>query len=268
MDELFSCRNCVHNSGQTLNVGQGIGYCLQHNSIIRKPNRTTCKYLRRKDLPWFVVNESRDEHAAEFSAFSGLADLFTREPIKSAYYSEQYAWEDNTFDSITNAIARYHLSSKKWIFIETFTGGIDGRRSIVQSSLTRRYMSICDSWKSSFRLILDVVQQLPVRPSFLQRDLLAEGGGEQEAMWDVIFSRLSLVQEYGWHAGLPELQWITDSLSSLNELDWSSLEVELTEAVPTIIDQMFVHAKENQAYFAHPPVAREDSSTEFDGEFE
>ena len=45
MEELFSCRNCVHNSGQSLNAGPGKGYCQFHSSVIDTPEQTTCKYL-------------------------------------------------------------------------------------------------------------------------------------------------------------------------------------------------------------------------------
>ena len=215
MYENFSCRNCLHNCGQTLNIGRGIGFCLQHNSIIREPDRTTCKYLRRKDLPWFVVDEARSEHAAEFAAFSGLVGLYTHEAIKPAYYSERFSWETKSFDGLTNALARYHLSVRKWIFIESFTSGADGRRAVAQASLTRRYMAVCDTWKSSFRLTLDVAHQLATKPVFLANDIYDGGSGEEDALWDVVFSRLSLIQEYGWHAGLPDLQWITELLEEI-----------------------------------------------------
>ena len=58
MEELFSCRNCVHNSGQSLNIGLGKGYCQFHSSVIDSPFETTCKYLHRKDLPRFSVDEA------------------------------------------------------------------------------------------------------------------------------------------------------------------------------------------------------------------
>ena len=67
MDELFSCRNCIHNCGQSLNVGRGPVYRLQHDSVIPDPGLITCKYLHRKDLPNFVVDEGVREHAAEFA---------------------------------------------------------------------------------------------------------------------------------------------------------------------------------------------------------
>ena len=75
MDELFSCRNCIHNCGQSLLIGQGSGFCLQHESVIWEPDRTTCKYLHRKDLPYFVVEEGTREHAAEFAGFPFLVSL-------------------------------------------------------------------------------------------------------------------------------------------------------------------------------------------------
>ena len=249
MDELFSCRNCIHNAGQTLNVGSGAGLCLKHASVIEDPINTTCKYLHRKDLPWFVVDEGRSEHAAEFAHFSGLVSLQSHEPIQRKFYSERYTWENNTFDSLTNALARYHRSNKKWIFIEALTGGIDGRRSVAQASLTRRYMDICGTWRSSFRLTIDVVCQLAQKPAFLDNDLLRHESSREDALWDVLFSRLTLVQEYGWHAGLEKLQWVTDYLAEIYLFEWESLKPRLDKAVPEILEIIFSHARENGAYF-------------------
>ena len=263
MDELFSCRNCVHNSGQSLNIGRGLGYCLHHSSIIREPARTTCKYLHRKDLPWFVVNEGRSEHAAEFAEFGGLVDLNTHQPLKSAFYSERVAWENSEFDAITNALARYHQSSPKWIFIESFTSGVDGRRALAQSSLTRRYMAHCDTWRSSFRLTLDVVQQLPNKPYFLQKDIW-ELGHMEEAVWDVLFSRISLVQEYGWHAGIPLMTWMTDNILNLQEFIWDSISEQLEHCAYEIIQEMFRHARDNDAYFSlSSPQHQQEESESF-----
>src|SRR5436190_1190299 len=101
MDELFSCRNCVHNCGQSPNIGPGAGYCLQHDSIIWEPERTTCKYLHRKDLPHFVVEEGVREHAAEFAFFPRLVTLDSKQPIEQMHYSEKFAWERGSFDPLT-----------------------------------------------------------------------------------------------------------------------------------------------------------------------
>ncbi len=108
MDELFSCRNCIHNCGQSLNVGQGAGYCLQHDSVIPDPGLITCKYLHRKDLPNFVVDEGVREHAAEFAPFPRLVRLDTKESVEQVRYSEKYQWEKHSFDPLTHALAQYH----------------------------------------------------------------------------------------------------------------------------------------------------------------
>ena len=135
MDELFSCRNCIHNCGQSLNIGRGTGFCLQHDSLIPEPGRTTCKYLHRKDLPSFVVDEGVREHAAEFALFPRLVTLDTKESIERIRYSEKRGWEDGTFDPLTHALAQYHKSSPKWVFIQAFSAGVDGHRSLAHASL-------------------------------------------------------------------------------------------------------------------------------------
>src|SRR3954469_22679291 len=110
MDELFSCRNCIHNSGQSINSGPGKGYCQLHKSIIDHPVETTCKYLHRKDFPVFIVDEGLREHAYEFALFSGLASLKTKVALPIIHYSEKYAWEHNQYNSLLNALAQYHKS--------------------------------------------------------------------------------------------------------------------------------------------------------------
>ncbi|QGM45571.1 hypothetical protein [Methylocystis heyeri] len=193
--------------------------------------------------------------------------MYNKENLDRIFYSERFAWERSQFDSITNALARYHQSSKKWIFIEAFSGGVDGRRSVTQSCLTRRYISICNTWRSSFRLTLDVVSQLAVRPEFRPSDFYEEGGGPEEALWDVVFSKLSLVQEYGWHAGLADLQWITDSIDSLTELSWEPVRVQLEDSIPRILELIFKHARDNNGYFETAPLAPEDTAMEAPNEY-
>ena len=160
MLELFSCRNCVQNCGQSLNVGRGIGFCLQHNSVIEKPERTTCKYLQRKDLPRFVVEEAMLEHAAEFALFPALATLDTKEEVKRIYYSEKFSWEHDSYDPVLNAIAQYFKSKPAWAFIQSFSGGLDGRRSLTHAAIIRRYMNHCNTWVSSYRLTLGLIQEV------------------------------------------------------------------------------------------------------------
>lgn len=256
MDLLFSCRNCTHNSGQSLNIGRGHGFCLHHDSIITRPDRTTCKYLYRKDMPWFTVDEGVAEHAAEFAAISGMAGLYDHAPLVPVRYSERFYWEKRAFDSLTHALAQYSKKAEpSWVFVQGMTGGLDGRRALNHCCLVRRYMNRCGTWKSSYRLILAVIQELDQESLFAERDLnLSEEDNESEvrfdALWDVFFCRLSGVQEYGFHAGIGELMWATDSLNgALVEFDWSSLSRELQKKRHEWTEIVIGHAEMEGEFF-------------------
>jgi len=255
MDQLFSCRNCVHNSSQSLNIGQGAGFCLLHDSMLSEPDKTTCKYLQRKDLPWFVVDEGVSEHAAEFAPLPGIAGLYDHKPVSRIRYSEKYVWEHNAFDALNHALAQYGKSEPSWVFIQAMSGGVDGRRALSHASLVRRYMDRCGTWKSSYRLVLAVLQELDQRPVFGDRDLHLHDGDDAgdisgEALWDVFFCRLGSVQEYGFHAGIEELMWATDSLNgALTDFDWTTLKAELEKKRIQWTQTIITHAEKEEVFF-------------------
>jgi hypothetical protein len=261
MDALFSCRNCIQNCGQSLSVGTGSGFCLRHNSVIWEPDDTTCKYLHRKDLPRFVVDESLREHASEFAEFSGMVRLRSRQPVSPIYYSEKFSWERKLFDPLTNVLAQYHKSRPAWVFIESFSGGVDGRRSIAHGCLIRRYMDRCDTWKSSYRLVLASLCEIDEEPHFRKDDLRSDTG--DEALWDLVFIRFSLLQEYGWHAGLDELYWVTDQVNgSLVEFNWPKLHEQLASLKITLTERIIRHAQSEGVFFDQPvPEADPESDT-------
>jgi len=258
MDELFSCRNCIHNCSQSLHIGQGIGFCLKHDSVIREPSQTTCKYLHRKDLPQFVVDEGVREHAGEFAFFPGLVSLTMKQPIERVRYSERFVWEHGSYDPLVNAIAQYYKTNPHWAFIQGFTGGTDGRRSLTYSAFVRRYMDTCETWRSSYRLVLALVDEIDEDPRFDTRSIVVRNGDDpdvvmQEALWDVVFTRISGLQEYGYHAGLENVMWATDSLNgSLSELNWPTLRVELSKMRLLWTKQIAAHAQEHGVFFPKP----------------
>jgi hypothetical protein len=229
---------------------------LRHQSVIWKPDETTCKYLHRKDLPQFIVDEGIMEHAAEFALFSGLVSLKTKQTIPRIKYSERFAWKHRQFDPLLNAVAQYFKTKPHWAFILGFTGGVDGRRSLAYSAFVRRYMDKCETWRSSYRLILALVDEIDQEPEFDAKSILADRGADgavpkEEAIWDVVFTRISGLQEYGYHAGLESLMWATDSLNgALSELDWPSLRAELGRMRGVWTDQIVAHAVENNVFFS------------------
>lgn len=264
MDELFSCRNCIHNSGQSLNIGCGQGFCLHHDSVIDKPERTTCKYLYRKDLPLFTVDEGISEHAYEFAAISGIADLYSHERIPLIRYSEKFIWEQRAFDPLTHALAQYNKSEPSWVFIQAMSGGLDGRRALCHASLVRRYMARCDTWTSSYRLVLAVLQGLDQTPVFEPRDLNLENGDDkeeisQEALWDVFFCRLATIQEYGFHAGIQEMIWATDAINGfLLAFNWPLLSQELKGRRKEWTETVIRHAENENVFFPDAPGPERD----------
>jgi hypothetical protein len=267
MEELFSCRNCIHNCTQSLHLGRGPGFCLKHDSFIWDPGETTCKYLHRKDLPHFVVDEGIREHAAEFAFFAGLVSLRTRQPIERIKYSEKFVWERRTFDPLINAIAQYYKTKPHWAFIQGFTGGTDGRRSMAYAAFVRRYMDTCETWRSSYRLVLALVDEIDQEPTFDSRAIL-DGQSEpaeatNEALWDVVFTRISGLQEYGYHAGISSIMWATDSLNGgLSGLEWKELGPELTKMRGVWTDEILNHAVQNNAFF--PPTENEEPQSEIE----
>ena len=257
-DELFSCRNCIHNAGQSIHIGPAHGYCVLHQSVLREPEDTTCKYLHRKDLPGFVVDEARREHAAEFVEFSFMASLSARKPLFPLRYSEKYCWEQRSFDAVNHALAQYQKAGKSWVYVQAFAGSTDGRRALLHGGLVRRYMARCGTWVSSYRLVLALVNEFDVCPVFNKNDLRTNGNGsieivEEEARWDVFFARLSGLQEYGWHAGLDELIWASDTLNGgLSDLDWSRTTDELHRLRPVWTDMLVKHASDEGVFFDSP----------------
>jgi hypothetical protein len=196
-----------------------------------------------------------------------MADLFEHQPIERIFYSEKFAWERKQFDPINQSLAQYHKAKPAWTFLQAMSGGVDGRRSLTHASLVRRYMDNCGTWRSSYRLMLALVQELRGTPLFQERDLNPGNGGvddelKEDAILDVFFAKLSGVQEYGFHSGIETLMWSTDELNgSLASLDWAGLCIELEIKVPEWTDLIIEHATKEGEFFSHkPPMADEPES--------
>jgi hypothetical protein len=260
MHELFSCRNCIHNAGQSLNIGRGPGYCMKHSSLLVDPKDTTCKYQHRKDLPHFVVAESRSEHAGEFAAFSELVSLSRHEPIHKTAYSEKYFWEHHQFDPVNSTLANYSkVKGKQWVVVQSFAGSIDGRRALVHGCLVRGYLDSSGTWTSSYRMALALVQQMAEPAQFPKQQLVLtdeedEASAREDARWDLFFTQLSGLQEYGWHSGLENLMWASDEVSGgLADLDWAQVELDLAVTYPRWMESIMRHAQEHNEFFTQLP---------------
>ena len=98
-------------------------------------------------------------------------------------------------------------------------------------------------------------RNLDQRPVFGERELYLHEGEDvgdisDEALWDVFFCRLVSVQEYGFHAGIEELMWATDSLNgALTDFDWTTLKAELEEKRPQWSQLIITHAEKENVFF-------------------
>jgi len=242
---------------QGLSLGRGQGYCLQYGSIIEQPDGTTCKYLHRKDLPDHLVHEGTAEHAAELADTYGPVDLVTKKQLLQKKYFERDFWDTGTFDPALHAMALYHRppvaggpqAVGKWRLIQSYAGSSDARRALAYSSLVRRYMRHCGSWTSSYRLVLAQVEEVPEEVVVTPKQL-AEGADTDDAMWEVLFCRLSALQEFGWHAGLAALKHPLNGASKkVAAGDWKGAYAELGKEVPKWRHLIIGRAKEEGVYF-------------------
>ncbi len=270
MLELSSCRNCIHNPSQGVFIGGEQGYCLIHETVLRSPATTTCRSLHRKDMPAFVVEEGVREHAAEFAPAWYPADIRTKQRLEIIHYSERHCWVTRSFDPLLHAVAQCFKTEARWIYVQMLASPVDGRWMLAHASLLRRYMAKCDKWQSTYRLVLELLDQLsstPVLPT-ASLDQPASNGTESSefnAFWEVVYVRISTVQEYGWMAGLEGLQWVTDRLDgALTEFDWPKLRHELSRIAPVLVTELIDHAEREGVFF--PPV--EPSPEHVEGESE
>ena len=113
-------------------------------------------------------------------------------------------------------------------------------------------MNHSDTWFSSYRLIMALIQEVDTEPIFTPEILV--GTSEEtnaEARWDVAFCRLSGIQEYGWHAGIEALIWASDAVKEgLSDLNWNGLMHDLGQIKGSWTDLVIEHAKKEDAYFS------------------
>jgi hypothetical protein len=206
-----------------------------------------------------LIDEGEREHAYELAPFESLVDTVSMKPLPRTNYSERHAWLSKSFDPLLMTLAHARLIKPTRLFIETLAGGLDGRRALAHASVVRRYMANCDTWVSSYRLVLAMVQEFDV-PAVFQASDLASGDIDNapDAKWDLFFVRIGGLQEYGFHAGLEDLIWATDGLGdALALLDWSAIQALLPKKKTEWMEIIIRHAQAGGAFFADRRVDEE-----------
>ncbi len=237
--DLFTCRNCIYNPAQGLTFGPGRGFCIQWGALLKRPERTTCKYLHRKDLPHFLVREAIAEHEAEFSANQALADVETHQNVDASPFNDEAASQVERIDPVTRAVATYHsiaaapdtsLALRSQL-IALFAGARDARRASVHACLIRGFLPGAPATRHHWRRrLLDLVEEIDLEFVVAPNDLVAAGEpSEAEVCWEIADIRLAAVQEYGWSLGNEELKFpLSGELEALaTARKWGGFVAEL-----------------------------------------
>jgi len=114
-------------------------------------------------------------------------------------------------------------------------------------------MANCGTWRSSYRFALSAIKEVSQHPFFADGDLL-DGSTADEAEWDVLFARISCVQEYGFHSGIEALMWATDQVNgALVDFNLIQVRDELSKKSLEWVDLVIHHATDNGAFFSDRP---------------
>ena len=112
--------------------------------------------------------------------------------------------------------------------------------------------------------MLALLQEIDAQPYFSPIELLDGDTSSLEeaanyALWDVVYVRLSALQEYGWHAGLEELCWVGDTVrEGLAEMSWPHVQRDLGRLRDSWVELIIRHASEHKSFFPPPSDDSED----------
>lgn len=261
MENPYTCDNCIFNPSQYRRLGSLDGYCLKHSTMLFRSCETTCRFHRRKDLPSFVCEEGVTEHASNFAHVQGVVFYESKTKARRTEYSERHAWDTSSFDPNLNEVSVYHRSTKKWIFLESFLGSGNAVKSVMHSSMSRRYIQQCGPKQDNYRIALGVAYELgrtskPVPSDFRVGDAGSNQGDLTAEVLDlyrkdVELLKLYCLQEYGYLVGDDEITWVSDEMNGA--LDESEAEfIKVIESLGRLLIQRIISgAKKRRTYFQH-----------------
>lgn len=234
-----------------------MGFCLKHAVILRHSSNTTCRFHRRKDLPYFLAAEGQVEHSKQFEDTRGVVYYWNKYPDEMRRYSEKHAWLTRTFDPYLHDVAIYHRTVKKWTFLQALTGSRSPIKSIMHSCMVRRYIHQCGPNRDNYNLILGLSSTLGERVELQLSDFRSELAAEEfvelreHYTRDVVLLRLYAVQEYGHLTGNEAIMWATDELNG-SFLSSSREYIEAVRSlVPVLQTWILTSAQERGTFFTH-----------------
>ncbi len=264
MKNPYTCDNCLYNPLQYHEIGTSTGFCLRHDSILKNSQHTTCHFHKRKDLPFFLYEDGMNEHAAEFPENIGIVFYYAKYPVDTKKYSERHVWLTNTFDPYLQEVAIYHRTQTKWTFIQAFSASRNPIKSIIFSSLTRRYIQQCGAKNDNYRLILSLSHDLRETVDIHIDDFIFEIRHEDYVdlrdhyLKEIKLLQLYAIQEYGMLIKNDDIAWITDELNGTLFASWNEFFKGVASLVP-LIQRYVIDSSQKRGTFFPQDWVEEDS---------
>jgi hypothetical protein len=261
MRNPYTCDNCLFNPSQYQDIGSKTGYCLKHNSLLKNSSHTTCHFFRRKDLPLFLADDGHKEHAKKFPNTDEIVFYYTNQNEQKRQYSEQHYWLTNTFDPYLHEVTLYHRSEKKWPFLQAFLHSRNPIKSIIWSSLTRRYIQKCGEQVDNYKLILSLSNALKEKVDLRIEDFRLEiecdefDALKETYLKDITLLRIYGIQEYGAITDNEHLMWISDELNGALLSSWGEFFSSVVQLSPMINRFVIDSAQKRGTFFPEQEVA-------------
>jgi hypothetical protein len=255
MKNLYTCDNCLFNPSQYQEVGTKFGYCLKHDRLLRNSSHTTCHYFRRKDLPFFVAEDGHAEHAKDFPRSDGIVFYHSKHEEEPKYYSERHAWLTNSYDPQLHEVVIYHRMGKKWAYIQAFLSSRNPIKSIISSSLVRRYVQQCGTKSDNYRLLLSLTSDLSESIDVRLEDFRFEISSEEfpalkeNYLKDIALLKVYAIQEYGAITENEALKWVTDELNGSLLSSWREFAVDVKALAPIVSSYIIAAAQRRGTFF-------------------
>ena len=259
MKNPYTCDNCLLNPSQYQDIGTKFGYCLKHGRLLNKSSHTTCHYFQRKDLPFFVAEEGHAEHAKAFHKSCGIVLYHSKHEEEPKYYSERHAWLSDAYDPHLHEVVIYHQMQKKWAYIQAFLSSRNPVKSIIGSSLVRRYIRQCGSGSDNYRLLLaltsDLAENIDIHLDDFRHELSREAFSllEESYLKEVVLLKVYAIQEYGAIMDDQELTWISDRLNDSLLSSWKEFVGEVKALVPIVTRHIITTAQRRGRFFPEKP---------------
>jgi len=205
---LASCSNCCFNGLQYGAIGLSVGYCTEHNVVLRRSDETTCGRQFRKDLPAPSAEGCQIAHARQFDR-DRIVSIRTAADVRA---EREFVDPDESLlftDDVGKAMAEYGLEPTKITSLASLRRLPGVRPEIAWVSQGRVYVRRCitrrGAWTSGLHMLWWLKERLDSDPVVTVADVRLQTRApmprQDELMkWSIVMLRLTLIGDIGAQA--------------------------------------------------------------------